>query len=52
MPIPTTFPQILPPIPAHSAPGAEMLEVLFSAAAGVFPGPVLEADIARLEVGK
>lgn len=34
------------------APAAEILELMLSAASGIFPGPVLEALIARLEVGK
>jgi hypothetical protein len=41
------------PMPSpNPAPGAEMLELLMTAASGMFPGPVLEALIARLEVGK
>lgn len=35
-----------------TVPGADILEQLLIAAAGVFPGPVLEAVIARLEAGK
>jgi hypothetical protein len=31
---------------------ADMLDLLLSAVNGVFPGPVLEALIARLEAGK
>ncbi len=34
------------------APGAELLDVLQMAAAGVFPGAALEALIARLESAK
>ncbi len=37
---------------SEAAPAAELLELLISAATGVFPGPVLEALIARLERGK
>ena len=37
---------------SDTAPAAELLELLMSAAAGVFPGPVLEALIARMEGGK
>lgn len=36
-------------MPERRAPLGEVLELL-SAAAGMFPGPVLEALIARLEV--
>jgi hypothetical protein len=35
-----------------AVPGAEVLELLLGAVAGVFPGPVLEALIARLEGAK
>ena len=34
------------------APRNELLDMILSAANGVFPGPVLESLIARLEVGK
>ncbi len=40
-------------MPKHeAAPRADFLDLLLSAAQGVFPGPVLEAMIARLEAGK
>ena len=39
------------PIP-DSVPGADVLELLLTAATGVFPGTALEALIARLEAGK
>ncbi len=39
------------PLP-DPAPAAEILELMLSAASGIFPGPVLEALIARLEGGK
>jgi hypothetical protein len=34
------------------APGAGLLELMSQAMAGWFPGPALEALIARLEAGK
>jgi hypothetical protein len=34
------------------APRADFLDLLLSAANGMFPGPVLEALIARMEAGK
>ena len=34
------------------APRADFLDLLLSAANGMFPGPMLEAMIARLEAGK
>ena len=37
------------PEPARAA---EIMEMLLTAVNGVFPGPVLEALIARLEAGK
>lgn len=41
------------PVPSPDpAPAAEMLELFMTAASGFFPGPALEALIARLEVGK
>jgi hypothetical protein len=33
----------------ETAPWADLLEVLMTAATGVFPGPVLERLMARLE---
>jgi hypothetical protein len=33
----------------ETAPWADLLEVLMTAATGVFPGPVLERLIARME---
>jgi hypothetical protein len=35
-----------------TARGADFLDLLLTAASGLFPGPVLEALIARLEAGK
>lgn len=35
-----------------AAPRADYLDLILTAAAGVLPGPVLEALIARLEEGK
>ena len=35
-----------------AARGADFLELFLTAASGLFPGPVLEALIARLEAGK
>jgi hypothetical protein len=37
---------------AMRAPAPDVLEILRAAATGVFPGPALEALIARLEAGK
>ena len=37
---------------AKPAPRAEILELLLAATRGVFPGPALEALIARLEGAK
>jgi hypothetical protein len=34
------------------APRADLFDLLLNAANGMFPGPVLEALIARLEAGK
>jgi hypothetical protein len=39
------------PLPGP-APRADFLDLLLSAANGMFPGPMLEAMIARLEAGK
>jgi hypothetical protein len=36
----------------QTAPRADFLDLLLSAANGVFPGPVLEALIARMEAAK
>lgn len=36
----------------EAAPWADCLDLLLSAAQRVFPGPVLEGMIARLEAGK
>jgi hypothetical protein len=36
----------------EAALGADVLDLLAQAMLGLFPGPVLEALIARLEVGK
>ena len=44
---------MLLPNPAPSpTPHTDVLDLLLSAANGIFPGPVLEALIARLEAGK
>lgn len=42
-------PELSPP---DRAPRADFLDLLLSAANGVFPGPVLEALIARMETAK
>jgi hypothetical protein len=48
-----TYPHSPVPVASrHPAPGAELLDLLQTAATGVFPGAALEALIARLEVGK
>jgi hypothetical protein len=36
----------------EAAPRADFLDLLLSAMSGVFPGPVLEALIARMEGGR
>ncbi len=43
------------PVPGAArqpAPGAELLDLLQTAATGIFPGAVIEALIARLEAGR
>jgi hypothetical protein len=50
MSLPMSLPRPLP-LP-HPAAGTDVIEMLRSAASGVFPGPVLEALIARMEAGK
>lgn len=42
----------VPDAPRPPAPGAELLDLLQTAATGVFPGAALEALIARLEGGR
>ncbi|MGL4237150.1 hypothetical protein [Tabrizicola sp.] len=37
---------------SDSYPRADVLEMILSAASGIFPGPVLEALIAQMEAGK
>jgi hypothetical protein len=37
---------------SDAAPRADFLDLMLSAASGMFPGQILEALIARLEVGK
>lgn len=36
----------------EAAPRADFLDLFLTAAQGAFPGPMLEAMIARLEAGK